>query len=370
MLRNFINNSIKKIQERHPARIIDFDCHITLESLEEVPIQGHSFYVTWKFRQPQFQPSLCEGGQTSMQPILKSHRVDWREPLGIMLKSKHLPSTTFSTAQPFVCLRVNNKTNTLIDCYIDFKVYYRQTPQARSSVCLGAASINLSVYALDNKRSVHSFLLKNSALNSTLKVSVLLKQMSGDRLYKCPTDVHKQRNELSEQGDSSIAEDTVQTLDIADIYTAMNGVSRRRNSNDSYTDSDSTTSVFTDACTNNSTANVTVKTPSSPDGVMLSKSKYGIYTDESDHFSVNNDEVVNSIINIYKETNDNEQISTLEQNDTLTMRGPGRSASFDDYVEGDHSGLIDSIIRRNFTKDEESEDEYGSFKMSTLNSVS
>jgi hypothetical protein len=365
MIKNILAYSIKKIQERNPSREILFDCQITLESLEEVPIQGHSFYVTWKFRHPQYQPLLNDGGQTSMEPILKTHRVEWKEPLAFSLRKQISPqySPTQTPSAPYVTLRVNQKTNTLIDCFIDFKVLYRPTPQARSSRLLGTASINLAVHAGDNRRTLHSYLLKNTNLNVTLKISTLLTQKSGDRLYKCPANKHKTHVDFIDERHDPTEVDVKNRL-ISPILDTRLGKGS--------IDTGSSTSSLTDQ-----TGSSQLKTPTSPsDGVIMRHLKYGPYSiDPGNHYSVNNDQIVNNIfMNELADMHNDVANTSNDATEGASLHGPSRTDSFDSYVEADHvSGLIDNIIKRHTTQNDDSasdeEDEHHEHKELDISEV-
>lgn len=149
---------------KRKTRQIHFTCIFCVESLEEVPINAAYVYIVWELRNKKGLPKANCTGKTSGKPVTRN-RVEWQE----MFKTK-------------VILSVNQKTNCLNHYYMDLSTYSKKTTYS-SVQKLGKVSIDLAEYARCS-RFTKSFLMRESLLNSTLKVTLEMIQESGDRLFK------------------------------------------------------------------------------------------------------------------------------------------------------------------------------------------
>lgn len=149
-------------------RRIQFKCKFTIESLEEVPINASLVHVEWHCRKTKHvilpKDKLCTEGRTHGKPVVKN-RVVWQQ---------------FFEAS--VTIFVNEKTNCLEHCFLDLKIISQKTINSQQEK-LGKVEVDISEYALSPK-CTRSYLLRDSLLNSTLKLTLEMIQESGDRFFK------------------------------------------------------------------------------------------------------------------------------------------------------------------------------------------
>jgi hypothetical protein len=175
-------------------------------------------------------------------------------------------------------------------------------------------------------------------LNSTLKISVLLVQKSGDKFFKCPVD--KQRAHSDFNDDNGEYPDL--TIEIVDSHFDDIPTRKRQPSIDTC----SSTNTETEH-TNSTTASMQMKTPTSPEGASR-HNRYGSYSvDPSNQYTVNNDEVVN---NIFMNELSEGHAHSLDSSSQSVQHS--RTGSFESNIEPDHmTGIIDNIIKRHTTND-------------------
>ena len=147
-------------------RIIQFNCDFTIESLEEIPIKATDVSAHWNFKENNslFKQKIVEGKTEGKH--VQNNRVEWKQQFKI-------PISMF----------VNPKSNELEPRFLQIQILARKTIHSPTADNLGKVNINLQDFSQTGKLT-KSFLLRDSKLNSTLKISIELFQLNGDPFFK------------------------------------------------------------------------------------------------------------------------------------------------------------------------------------------
>eukprot|EP01080_Neovahlkampfia_damariscottae_P001702 gene1702-471_t len=147
-------------------RIIQFDCDFTIESLEEIPIKATDVSAHWSFKENNsiFKQKVIEGKTEGKH--IQNNRVVW-------MQGFKIPTSMF----------VNPKSNELEPRYLQIQIFSRKTIHSPTADNLGKVFINLQDFSQTGK-TTKSFLLRDSKLNSTLKMTIELIQLSGDPFFR------------------------------------------------------------------------------------------------------------------------------------------------------------------------------------------
>ena len=140
------------------SRRINFQAQITIESLTDIPLVHGRFFVRWKIR----NALNDQRGATQTIPIL-DHTVTW--------------NNTFSVK---VWL-VTDKETSLIPCELSLNVK-KETHGGKKSESIGKVKVDLADFAGGTKFSTRMYLLQQSKVNSSLRISIDMKQLNGDPL--------------------------------------------------------------------------------------------------------------------------------------------------------------------------------------------
>lgn len=164
-------------------RCINFDCIFTIESLEEVPIKAYDVCVVWSFKDTQSLFKNKINGKTEGKSI-QENRVEWKQNFKICIS-----------------IPLNAKTNEIETANLNLQISSKKTAQS-SIMELGKVVIDLVDFARGGQIT-KSYLLRNSLLNSTLKMTIELIQTSGDRLWKSPRRDHETGDEIESESTDS-----------------------------------------------------------------------------------------------------------------------------------------------------------------------
>ncbi|KAG9299573.1 hypothetical protein G9A89_020744 [Geosiphon pyriformis] len=142
------------------GRKVDFQIDILIEDLANVPLLTGLFYVKWNMKCPE-----KTSGATERAPI-KDYSVFWNYKLS-------------NAAQLVV-----GKDGMLMPC--EFRVNIKQELNGGKVINkIGSLSLNLAEYVGSGK-TTRKYLLQNSKINSTLKLTIDMKKTFGDVEFKVP----------------------------------------------------------------------------------------------------------------------------------------------------------------------------------------
>ncbi|CAF9930621.1 MAG: hypothetical protein HETSPECPRED_007672 [Heterodermia speciosa] len=168
---NYLNRSIKSLinatvpKNRRPK----FELQLKIIDLNNVPLVSGNSYVKWHLPS---STSAEHRGRTS-KAIIREHKVSWEY-------EKTLP----------VRLTVD-RNGMLQETEIHFEIMQEYSSGARGErIILGTIKINLAEYVEGSDDAedgvCRRYLMQESKINSTLKISILMKQTEGDRTFVCP----------------------------------------------------------------------------------------------------------------------------------------------------------------------------------------
>ncbi|KAJ1927439.1 hypothetical protein IWQ60_002946 [Tieghemiomyces parasiticus] len=140
-------------------RLVAFEVRITLHELINVPLVSGNFFVKWRTKS-----GTAASGCTERAPIA-DHRVEWN---ASALKRLDL---------------VIGKDGVLAPCELQLCV--KQEMNQETPRNLGVLTVNLAEYAREG-RVTRRYLLQESKSNSTIKLTIDMKQVAGDTRYKTP----------------------------------------------------------------------------------------------------------------------------------------------------------------------------------------
>ncbi|KAE8450229.1 hypothetical protein EG329_006656 [Mollisiaceae sp. DMI_Dod_QoI] len=154
------------------ARRPKFELVLRILDLNNVPLVTGTAYVKWHLPH---STSAEHRGRTERAPIIE-HKVSWDY-------EKTIP----------IRLTID-KSNNLQECMINFEVVQDYSSGVRGEkITLGYISINLSEYVEESEMGVEGeegvtrrYLMQESKINSTLKISILMRQLDGERNYIAP----------------------------------------------------------------------------------------------------------------------------------------------------------------------------------------
>ncbi|KAJ1983439.1 hypothetical protein H4R34_001273 [Dimargaris verticillata] len=141
-------------------RLVGFEVQVTLHELINIPLVSGNFYVKWRIKN-----GSSSTGYTDRAPI-SEHRVQWDQHA---TKNAEL---------------VIGKDGVLSPC--ELHLWVKQEMNQESPRNLGTLIVNLAEYARQGEVSTR-YLLQECKSNSTIKMTIHMKQISGDTRYKTPT---------------------------------------------------------------------------------------------------------------------------------------------------------------------------------------
>ncbi|CCG83946.1 protein of unknown function [Taphrina deformans PYCC 5710] len=161
-----------RTQIRHPRKMSllvpknrkpKFRVHLSIQDLTNVPLVSGLVHVRWHL-----QDSIRSEarGKTERSPI-QDHKVEW------------------GYENSWIVKMVIDKGNNLQEAIIDFEVY-QEMYGGKERHALGKLDLNLAEYAGSSEVVSTRYLLQNSKVNSTLKLSIYLEQLSGDTDFAVP----------------------------------------------------------------------------------------------------------------------------------------------------------------------------------------
>ncbi|KUJ23384.1 uncharacterized protein LY89DRAFT_713859 [Mollisia scopiformis] len=154
------------------ARRPKFELVLRIFDLNNVPLVTGTSYIKWHFPH---STSAEHRGRTERAPIIE-HKVSWDY-------EKTIP----------VRLTID-KSNNLQECMIHFEVVQDYSSGVRGEkITLGYINLNLSEYVEESEMGADGeegvtrrYLMQDSKINSTLKISILMRQLDGERNYIAP----------------------------------------------------------------------------------------------------------------------------------------------------------------------------------------
>ncbi|CAG8587059.1 12488_t:CDS:2 [Acaulospora morrowiae] len=141
-------------------RKVEFEVEIIIHELTDVPLVTGLYYVKWKLRNSERPQGMTE------RVIIKDHRVFW---------NYRLHNTT---------QLVIGKDGFLMPCELRLTIK-QELSGGREINNIGKLSLNISEYVGLNATN-RKYLLQDSKINSTLKLTVNMKQTFGDVVFKVP----------------------------------------------------------------------------------------------------------------------------------------------------------------------------------------
>ncbi|KAH8811443.1 N-terminal C2 in EEIG1 and EHBP1 proteins-domain-containing protein [Xylogone sp. PMI_703] len=155
------------------ARKPRFEAHLTIVDLNNVPLVSGVSYVKWHL------PSSIAAehrGRTPKAPI-REHKVVW--------DSTHIIPVRLTI----------DKNNQLAECLIYFEIIqdYSGSGVKGEKITLGHITLNLAEYVEESEALVEGeegitrrYLMQDSKVNSTLKLTIFMKQIDGERNFIAP----------------------------------------------------------------------------------------------------------------------------------------------------------------------------------------
>jgi hypothetical protein len=173
-------------------RELTFHISLTIHELTHVPAGYRTLYAKWK-----------TSGNTA-HACTGKHRISDN-------------TVTWEDTFEFDCeLTVNNATNVMDSCPV--RISIRQDTRSCSGFDrIGVAVIDLSEYA-GNWKKTRRYLLQSSSFNSTLKVTVQTRQLSGDPLFKTRPTTDSVEAPSALQSHSAYAPPTRQGISCDQIF--------------------------------------------------------------------------------------------------------------------------------------------------------
>ncbi|KAK5162483.1 N-terminal C2 in EEIG1 and EHBP1 proteins-domain-containing protein [Cryomyces antarcticus] len=151
-----------------------FELHLKIHDLNNIPLVSGTSFIKWHLPSSQ---AAEHRGRTDKVPI-KDHRVDYGY-------TKTIP----------VRLTVD-KNQTLEPCTIHFEILQEYSSAGRGErITLGSIKINLAEYVEASEAAgregeedgvTRRYLMQESKINSTLKISISMKQTEGERNFVAP----------------------------------------------------------------------------------------------------------------------------------------------------------------------------------------
>ncbi|MCJ1407790.1 hypothetical protein MMC19_001861 [Ptychographa xylographoides] len=146
-----------------------FELKLKIIDLNNVPLVSGTSYIKWHLP----SSASAEHRGRTLKAIIKDHKVHWDY-------EKKIP----------VKLTVD-KNGLLQDFEINFEVLQEYSSGARGErILLGNVKLNLAEYVEGSDDSedgiTRRYLMQDSKINSTLKTSILMKQIDGDRNFTTP----------------------------------------------------------------------------------------------------------------------------------------------------------------------------------------
>eukprot|EP00158_Paraphelidium_tribonemae_P008577 Partr_v1_DN28616_c3_g1_i2_m49407 putative Conserved hypothetical protein len=154
-------------------RKVNFEVTIKIECLTDIPLVHGNFTARWKIR----NALNDHRGQTQSIPII-DHTVTW--------------NNEFTTK----ALMVIGKDSVLTPCDLSINIK-KEANAGKKPESIGKVRLDLAEFA-GTKFNSREYLLQQSKMNSTLRISVILRQMNGDPLYRIPEDRNQQ--DIKNQG--------------------------------------------------------------------------------------------------------------------------------------------------------------------------
>ncbi|RFU32638.1 hypothetical protein B7463_g3705, partial [Scytalidium lignicola] len=155
------------------ARKPKFEAHLTIVDLNNVPLTNGTSFVKWHL------PSSIAAehrGRTPKSPV-KEHKVTW--------DSTHIIPVRLTI----------DKNNQLAECLVIFEIIqdYSGNGVKGEKITLGHVTLNLAEYVEESEALsegeegvTRRYLMQDSKVNSTLKISIFMKQIDGERNFIAP----------------------------------------------------------------------------------------------------------------------------------------------------------------------------------------
>lgn len=140
----------------------NFQISVTINELTNLPQVSGMSWTRWFIKD---SPKPEARGKTDKH-IVRDHKVSY---------GSYKLSTTHH-------IRVSSRTNTLRPCVLVLEVVWEHSNSAEK-IPLGRVEVNLSEFANQENPQPTRFLLKDSKINSTLSLTIELKQISGTKSY-------------------------------------------------------------------------------------------------------------------------------------------------------------------------------------------
>ncbi|KAF1985290.1 hypothetical protein K402DRAFT_394987 [Aulographum hederae CBS 113979] len=153
-----------------------FDLHLRIIDLNNVPLVSGTSFIKWHLPH---STAAEHRGRTSKNPI-KEHKVVYDHLINVPIR-----------------LTID-KTNMLQESWIHFEVLQEYGGSGRGErITLGNIKLNLAEYVEQSEQQspggdggeegvVRRYLMQDSKINSTLKISIFMKQLDGDRNFVAP----------------------------------------------------------------------------------------------------------------------------------------------------------------------------------------
>lgn len=139
-----------------------FDISVTVKELTNLPHVSGYCWIRWYIKD---SPKPDARGKTEKYPI-REHKATFEK------YTIHLSSS----------IRINSKTNVLREMVAVFDVLWSHSSSS-DKVTLGKVEVNLSEFVNQDPHPTR-FLLKNSKTNSTLYLTILMKQIDGTKTFE------------------------------------------------------------------------------------------------------------------------------------------------------------------------------------------
>ncbi|CAB5385846.1 respiratory complex assembly protein Rmp1 [Rhizophagus irregularis DAOM 181602=DAOM 197198] len=154
-----INVQIKE-KHRNLNRKVQFELEILIEELANVPLVAGLYYIKWKLKNGKKTNGITE------RALIKYHSIVWRYKLHNSVQI------------------VIGKDGVLVPCELSIKVK-QELNGGKEVNNIGKLLLNLSEYVGLNSMT-RRYLLQDSKINSTLKLTINMKQTSENIAFKVP----------------------------------------------------------------------------------------------------------------------------------------------------------------------------------------